>query len=134
MEDIMATGQGVGVLARRLPGLTLHLMLVNSLPILSEWSREDYLELFSRTESELSLYDLEGIFWELGGLSRALSPREPLVADWPGRFFRLGLDGELIELDVSDLVRAAAKRGRFLHSDPAALAAYREHLRTLLAA
>jgi hypothetical protein len=33
----------------------------------------------------------------------------------------------------SDLVRAAAKQDRFLHSDPAALAAYREHLRTLLA-
>jgi len=45
----MVTGQGVGVLARlagNLPGLTLHMMLVNGLPILSEWSREDYLELF----------------------------------------------------------------------------------------
>ena len=49
MGDIMVTGQGVGVLARlagNLPGLTLHMMLVNGLPILSEWSREDYLELF----------------------------------------------------------------------------------------
>jgi hypothetical protein len=143
MEDIMATGQGVGILARLagcLPGLTLHEMLVSSLSILGGWSREDYLELFSRTESEVGLYDLEGIFWELGGLSRSAvatllgGRREPRVADWPGRFFRFGTDGELIELGGSDLVQAVAKRDRFLNSDPAALASYREHLRTLLAA
>jgi len=143
MEDIMVTGQGIGVLAHLsgcLSGLTLRMLLVNSLPILGEWSREDYVELFSRTESELGLYDLEATFWELGGLSRSAvatllgGRREPMVADWPGHFFRLGMDGEPIELDGPDLVRAAAKRDRLLHSDPAALASYREHLRALLAA
>ena len=74
----------------RSPGLTLQMMLVNSLPVLSKWSREDYLDLFSRVESELGLYDLEGIFWELGGLSRSAvatlpgGRREPRVLDWPG--------------------------------------------------
>src|SRR5215470_5699210 len=143
MEDIMATGRGVGVLARLagcLPGLTLQMMLVNSLPVLSKWSREEYLDLFSRVESELGLYDLEGIFWELGGLSRSAvatllgGRREPRVLDWPGQFFRLGMEGELIELEGSDRVQAAAKRDSFLHSDQTALASYREHLRTLLAA
>ena len=143
MEDIMATGQGVGVLARltgRLGGLTLQMMLVNSLPVLSKWSREDYLDLFSRVEGELGLYDLEGVFWQLGGLSRSAvatllgGRREPLVLDWPGRFFRLGMEGELIELEGSDRVQAAAKRDSFLHSDRAVLASYREHLRALLAA
>ena len=46
MKDIMATGQGVGVLARlagRLPALTLSTLLWNNLPVLSEFSREDYL-------------------------------------------------------------------------------------------
>jgi len=142
MEDIMATGQGVGVLARltgRLGGLTLQMMLVNSLPVLSKWSREDYLDLFSRVEGELGLYDLECVFWQLGGLSRSAvatllgGRREPLVLDWPGRFFRLGMEGELIELEGSDRVQAAAKRDSFLHSDRAALASYREHLRALLA-
>ena len=143
MKDIMATGQGIGVLARlagRLPGLTLSQMLRNNLPVLSEWSRKDYLNLFSRAESELGLYDLEHIFWELGGLSRSAvatllgSRREPLVGDWPGHYFRLGMDGELIELNGSDLVQAVARRDRLFHSDQAALASYREHLRTLLAA
>src|SRR5262245_25018812 len=53
MEDIMATGQGIGtgigVLARlagHLPGSTLEMMLVNSLPVLSKWTREQHL--FSR--------------------------------------------------------------------------------------
>jgi len=141
MKDIMATGQGIGVLARLagcLPGLTLQMMLENSLPVLSEWSREDYLDLFSRAESEVGLYDLEGIFWLLGGLSRSAvatllgGRREPRVHDWPGQFFRFGTDGELIELEGSDRVQAAAKRDRFLHCDPTALASYREHLRALL--
>src|SRR5215472_12160670 len=143
MKDIMATGQGIGVLARlggRLPGLTLQMMLENSLPVLSEWSREDYLDLFSRTESEVGLYDLEGIFWLLGGLSRSAvaillgGRREPLVGDWPPHFLRLGTDGEWIELDGSDRVQAVARRDHLLHSDPAALASYREYLRKLLAA
>src|SRR5215470_5039471 len=141
LEDIMATGRGVGVLARladRLGGLTLKEMLESSLPVLSEWSREDYLDLFSRVESELGLYDLEGIFWELGGLSRSAvatllgGRREPRVHDWPGQFFRFGTDGDLIELEGSDRVQAAAKRDRFLHCHPTALASYREHLRALL--
>jgi hypothetical protein len=93
----MATGQGVGVLAclaGRLPGLTLSEMLANSLPVLREWSREDYLDLFSRTKSELGIYDLEHIFWELGGLSRSAvatllgGRREPLVGDWPRHFLQ----------------------------------------------
>jgi len=108
MEDIMATGQGVGVLARlagRLGGLTLQMMLVNSLPVLSKWSREDYLDLFSRVEGELGLYDLECVFWQLGGLSRSAvatllgGRREPQFSDWPGRFFRLGMEEELVELE-----------------------------------
>ena len=141
MKDIMATGQGIGVLARlagRVPGLTLHIMLENSLPVLSEWSREDYLDLFSRTESDIGLYDLEHIFWDLGGLSRSAiatllgGRREPLVGDWPGRYLRLGSDGEWFELDGSDLDQAIAKRDSFLHCDPTALASYREHLRALL--
>ena len=139
----MATGQGVCVLARLagcLGGLTLQMMLVNSLPVLSKWSREDYLDLFSRVESELGLYDLEIIFWELGALSRSAvatllgGRREPMVKDWPPRFFRLGMDGKLIELEGSDLVQATAKHDSFLHSDPAALDSYREHLRMLLSA
>jgi hypothetical protein len=143
MEDIMATGQGVDVLARlagRLPGLTLQIMFETSLPILSEWSREDYLDLFSHTDSELGLYHLERVFWKLGGLSRNAvatllgGRREPLVRDWPGRFLRPGTDGEWIELEGSDRVQAAAKRDSFRNCDPAALASYREHLRTLLAA
>jgi len=108
MKDIIATEQGIGVLARlagRLPGVTLQIMLENSLPVLSEWSREDYLDLFSRTESEVGLYDLEGIFWLLGGLSRSAvatllgGRREPQFSDWPGRFFRLGMEEELVELE-----------------------------------
>jgi len=143
MGDIMATGQGIGILARLagcLPGLTLGEMLRNSLPVLRQWSREDYLDLFSRTESEVGLYDLEGIFWELGGLTRRAvaillgGRREPLVGDWPPHFLRLGTDGEWIELDGSDRVQAVARRDQLRHSDPAALASYREHLRKLLAA
>ena len=141
MGDIMATGQGIGILARLagcLPGLTLGEMLRNSLPVLRQWSREDYLDLFSRTESEVGLYDLEGIFWLLGGLSRSAvatllgGRREPRVHDWPGQFFRFGTDGELIVLEGSDRIQAAAKRDRFLQCDPTALASYREHLRALL--
>jgi hypothetical protein len=60
MEDITPTGQGVGAMARRLPNLRLSEMLCNSLPVPSEWSREDYLDLFSRTESELGLSDVSG--------------------------------------------------------------------------
>ena len=142
MKDIMATGQGIGVLARlagRVPSLTLQIMFENSLPVLSEWSREDYLDLFSRTESDIGLYDLEHIFWDLGGLSRSAiatllgGRREPLVGDWPGRYLRLGSDGEWFELDGSDLDQAIARQDSFRHCDPTALASYREHLRALLA-
>jgi len=62
-----------------------------------------------------------------------LARHKPWVGHWPGQFFRLGKDGEAIELAGSDRVQAPAKlksltplRSLF---HPAVLTSYRQYLR-----